>query len=123
MKSIGRVGPLKDHMGNRAAGMARLKIRHTYPYRYKYKFYNNQKSIMASVYIYDIHLSQEINVTLPVIQDEIRLNKRDALWWDTYSLCIAEHENDHVRIIKQMFPVEDIKKEIQSVTSIYLDVS
>ena len=92
-----------------------------YDYRYSYTFDHDANMIYVDLEIYNVRLSMHIRVILPDIGDRNSLNEHEETQWDNYLKILLEHENDHVRIIKENFSAEEFSKDISSLDKLVLE--
>ncbi|MBI5073871.1 MAG: DUF922 domain-containing protein [Nitrospirae bacterium] len=97
--AVDRLGPFDLREGRRYAGQTRWNFGLSYAIDFSYRIEGGL--IVASVQISNIDFRSDITVTLPVLSDSSRFESPDIRAWEEFLQKLAEHEDDHVRIIQE----------------------
>ncbi len=94
-----RLGPFDQRENRHYAGQTRWNFGLSYSINFNYSVQGEM--IVASVQISNIDFSSDITVTLPALSGNSSLEPPDSYVWEGFLRKLAEHEHDHVRIIRE----------------------
>ncbi|MGE5893153.1 MAG: DUF922 domain-containing protein [bacterium] len=114
LKSMETAGPYDKKIGRRVPGQTQWRLGWSYDSRYQYTYDHDNKHIHVNLDVSDVQIESQIKVMLPKIGDGVRLNEQDLKHWDDFMKTLIEHENDHVRIIKEGTDADRFKQELAS---------
>lgn len=101
LTNMQRQGPYDKNAGRRVSGLTQWKLRWSFSSGYSYSFDHDRKILRVNVELSDVRLDSEIKVSLPALADGTSLSDHDAELWRGMARTVAEHETDHVRIIRE----------------------
>lgn len=99
MAATERVGPFDAREGRHYAGQTRWNFGLSYTMDFSYRLEGDL--IVASVQIHNIDFRSDITVILPALSENSSLESPDFKVWEGFLQQLAEHEDDHVRIIRE----------------------
>jgi predicted secreted Zn-dependent protease len=82
-----------------------------------------EKTVHASVDIYDISIRYHIRTTLPALIDDTALNADEKGLWKHYYRTLMEYENDHARIISDKNAQEELRSKFSELDYVVFDYS
>jgi predicted secreted Zn-dependent protease len=94
-----RVGPFDARDGRHYAGQTQWNFGLSYSMDFRYSLESDV--INASVQIGNIDFRSDITVILPSLAENSRFESAEFKAWEEFLRQLAEHENDHVRIIRE----------------------
>lgn len=101
LRSMQSQGPYDQKAGRRVSGLTQWKLRWSFSSGYSYSYDHDRKLLHVNVELSDVRLDSEIAVALPILADGTSLSGHDADLWRGMVKTVAEHETDHVRIIRE----------------------
>ncbi len=99
MVATDRVGPYDPREGRNYAGQTRWNFGLSYNMDFSYRLEGDL--IVALAQISGIDFRSDITVTLPSLAENNRFEPPDYKVWEGFLQQLAEHEHDHVRIIRE----------------------
>ncbi|MBI5634019.1 MAG: DUF922 domain-containing protein [Nitrospirae bacterium] len=94
-----RVGPFDAREGRHYAGQTRWNFGLSYNMDFNYRLEGDL--IVASVQIHNIDFRSDITVILPALSENSSFELPDFKAWEGFLQQLAEHEDDHVRIVRE----------------------
>ena len=119
--AIERLGPYDSLDNRRYAGQTRWRFGLSYKLEASYRIQDNM--LYASARIHDIDFDADITVILPELTEESRSAMPDIRPWEEFLRHLAEHEHDHVKIIREPRYREDLMAGISAIGELVLPLS
>ena len=109
-----RRGPLVPK-GQRSTAYTEFHLQWKYDSKYKLNFPERSDEVILSVKFSDIVVSISHKITMPALDDSVKLSPQDAELWDRYFEKLKQHESDHVSISSDPEILGALKAEIGSI--------
>lgn len=95
----------------------------TYKIDYLEAVDEEEKTVHASIEIYDMNIHYHIKTTLPALIDDTALNPDEKGLWKNYYHGLVEYENDHAKIIRDKEAQEELRKTFSELDYVVFDYS